>query len=120
MWAVRQGLRNGSIYSPYGYEFSDPSHHLMPPAVWEKRRSSYQTEKGVPYSPELYTDRAQATLRASLAGLQEAVADGSVWIGRKDLYFRRDEAEDVRLTASIWPSHDSIDRLEESSCPLCC
>jgi hypothetical protein len=34
-------------------------------------------------------------LRASLAGLQEAVADGSVWIGRKDLYFRRDEAEET-------------------------
>jgi hypothetical protein len=26
-------------------------------------------------------------------GLQEAVAAGEVWVGRKDLYFRRDDAE---------------------------
>jgi hypothetical protein len=101
VWAVRQGLRNGSIYSLYGYEFSDPAHHLMPPAMWEKRRSRYQTEKSIPYSPELYTDRAQAALRAALAELQDAVADGSVWIGRKDLYFRQDEAEETHRTFPI-------------------
>ena len=92
-WAVRQGLRNGSLYSKYGFEYSDPARHLMPPALWEQRRSSYQFEKDLPTSNHLYIERAQAALRASLAGLQEAVAAGEVWVGRKDLYFRRDEAE---------------------------
>jgi TnpA family transposase len=91
--AIRQGLRNGTLYSPYGEEFSDATHHLMPPAVWETRRGSYQLEKSLPQQPERYTDRAQAALQASLAGLQDAVAAGDVWIGRKDMYFRRDEAE---------------------------
>jgi hypothetical protein len=92
--AVRQGLRNGSLYSPYGEEFADPTHHLMPAAVWQTRRGPYQLEKSLPQRPEQDTDRAQAALQASLAGLQDAVATGDVWIGRKDLYFRRDEAEE--------------------------
>ena len=92
--AVRQGLRNGTLYSPYGEEFSDPAHHLMPTTVWEERRASYQYEKSLPQSPERYTDRAKAALEASLAGLQDAVTAGDVWIGRKDLYFRRDDAEE--------------------------
>jgi len=92
--AVRQGLRNGSLYSPYGEEFSDPAHHLMPQTVWQARRGPYQLEKSLPQRPEQYSDRAQAALRASLARLQDAVVAGEVWIGRKDLYFRRDEAEE--------------------------
>jgi TnpA family transposase len=66
----------------------------MPPAVWSRRRTAYQFEKALPYHPTQYTDRAQAALQTSLAGLQEAVAVGDVWIGRKDLYFRRDEAQE--------------------------
>lgn len=92
-WAVRQGLRNGSLYSKYGFEHSDPTRHLMPADVWKERRRGYQLEKDLPTAGPLYIERAQAALRASLAGLQEAVAAGEVWIGRKDLYFRRDEAE---------------------------
>src|SRR5208282_6939337 len=53
----------------------------------------YQLEKDLPNAEHLYTDRAEAALRASLSGLREAVAAGEVWVGRKDLYFRRDEAE---------------------------
>jgi hypothetical protein len=92
-WAVRQGLRNGSLYSRYGFEYADPASHRMPPDTWKARRSGYQLEKDLPNAEHLYTDRAEAALRASLAGLQEAVAAGKVWVGRKDLYFRRDEAE---------------------------
>jgi hypothetical protein len=66
----------------------------MPPAVWEKRRTSYQIEKSLPLYPDKYTARAEAALQASLAGLEDAVAGGDVWIGRKDLYFRRDAAEE--------------------------
>ena len=47
-WAVRQGLRNGSLYSKYGFEYSDPARHLMPADVWKERRSSYQLEKDLP------------------------------------------------------------------------
>ncbi len=92
-WAVRQGLRNGSLYSKYGFEYADPASHWMPPDIWKVRRSGYQLEKDLPNAEHLYTDRAEAALRASLAGLREAVAAGDVWVGRKDLYFRRDEAE---------------------------
>ena len=92
-WVVRQGLRNGSLYSKYGFEFADPASHWMPPDIWKTRRSGYQLEKDLPNAEHLYTDRAEAALRASLAGLREAVAAGDVWVGRKDLYFRRDEAE---------------------------
>jgi hypothetical protein len=92
-WAVRQGLRNGSLYSKYGFEYADPASHWMPPDIWKVRRSGYQMEKDLPNAEHLYTDRAEAALRASLGGLREAVAAGEVWVGRKDLYFRRDEAE---------------------------
>jgi hypothetical protein len=93
-WAVRQGLRNGSLYSKYGFEYTDPARQLMPLDTWKQRRSGYELEKDLPKTEDLYIERAQAALRASLAGLQEAVAAGNVWIGKKDLYFRRDEAED--------------------------
>ena len=92
-WAVRQGLRNGSLYSKYGFDYADPSSHWMPPETWKVRRSGYQLEKDLPNAEHLYTDRAEAALRASLSGLREAVAAGEVWVGRKDLYFRRDEAQ---------------------------
>jgi hypothetical protein len=36
-WAVRQGLRNGSLYSKYGFEYSDPARHWMPAEVWRER-----------------------------------------------------------------------------------
>ena len=93
-WAVRQGLRNGSLYSRYGFEYADPTGHLMPADVWKQRRGSYQLEKELPNTDHLYIERAQAALRASLGGLQEAAAAGEVWIGHNDLYFRRDEAEE--------------------------
>ena len=92
-WAVRQGLRNGSLYSKYGFDYADPSSHWMPAEIWKGRRYGYQLEKDLPNAEHLYTDRAEAALRAGLSGLREAVAAGEVWIGRKDLYFRRDEAE---------------------------
>jgi hypothetical protein len=74
VWAVRQGLRNGSLYSKYGIDYADPSSHWMPAEIWKVRRSGYQLEKDLPNAEHLYTDRADAALRASLAGLQEAVA----------------------------------------------
>jgi hypothetical protein len=59
-WAVRQGLRNGSLYSKYGFEYSDPARQLMPPDIWEQRRSSCQHEKDLPTADHLYIERAQA------------------------------------------------------------
>jgi Domain of unknown function (DUF4158) len=80
---VRRALRNGSLWSPYGYEFSDPEQNLMPVTVWQQQAQTYRARKDLPMSPVTYTDKIQAALRASLAGLEEAVADGSVWIGRR-------------------------------------
>ena len=93
LWGVRRGLRNGSLWSPYGFEFSDPAHNLIPVQVWEQQREAYRARKGLPFLPESFTDKAQSALRAALAGLEEAVADGSVWVSHKDLYFPRDLAE---------------------------
>jgi hypothetical protein len=76
---------------PDGFDYADPSSHWMPPEIWKERRSGFQFEKDLPNAEHLYTDRAEAALRASLSGL--AVAAGDVWVGRKDLYFRREEAE---------------------------
>jgi hypothetical protein len=92
---VRRALRNGSLWSPYGYEFSGPAKNLMPQPVWQQQSQTYRARKDLPSCPIAYTDRVQAALRAGLAGLEEAVADNSVWIGRKDIFFRRDEAERV-------------------------
>jgi Domain of unknown function (DUF4158) len=100
VWAVRQGLRNGSLYSKYGFDYADPSSHWMPPETWKVRRSGYQLEKDLPNAEHLYTDRAEAALRASLSGLREAVAADEVWVGRKDLYFRRDDS--CRLCYLSW------------------
>jgi TnpA family transposase len=65
----------------------------MPATTWQQQAQSYRERKDLSSSPIAYTDKVQATLRASLAGLEEAVADGSVWIGHKDIYFPRDPAE---------------------------
>jgi hypothetical protein len=81
LWGIRRALRNGSLWSRYGYEFSDPEQNLMPVTVWQQQAQAYRARKDLPLSPVAYTDKVQAALRASLAGLEEAVADGSVWIG---------------------------------------
>ena len=47
-WAVRQGLRNGSLYSKYGFDYADPSSHWMPAEIWKGRRYGYQLEKRPP------------------------------------------------------------------------
>lgn len=95
LWSVRRSLRNGSLWSPYGDEFSDPARNLMPVKVWQMEASGYRFRKGLPVSPNAYTDQVQAALRAALAGLQDAVAADTVYIGHKDLYFARDEAESL-------------------------
>jgi hypothetical protein len=65
-WAVRQGLRNGSLYSKYGFDYADPSSHWMPAEIWKGRRYGYQLEKDLPNAEHLYTDRAEAALCAGL------------------------------------------------------
>lgn len=90
---VRRSLRNGSLWSPHGDEFSDPARNLMPAAVWQSSGAGYRFRKNLPKDPEAYTDRVQAALRGALAGLEEAVANDAVYIGHKDLYFARDPAE---------------------------
>jgi len=93
LWAVRKSLRNGSLWSRHGEEYSDPACNLMPIKVWHAQAHAYQYRKHLPSDPRLYTEQVQAALRAALTGLQDAVASDAVYIGRKDLYFPRDEAE---------------------------
>jgi TnpA family transposase len=93
LYGVRRALRNGSLWSPYGDEFSDPARNRMPAPIWQQRAPSYRLRKDLPSCPQMYTDKVQAALRAALAGLEGAVSDKSVWIGRRDVFFRRDEAE---------------------------
>ncbi len=92
LWGIRRALRNGSLWSPYGDEFSDPARNLMPVAVWQQQSYGYQFRKGLPRTAEVYTDQVQGALGAALTGLQDAVARDAVCIGYKDLYFARDEA----------------------------
>jgi len=47
-WAVRQGLRNASLFSKYGFDYADPSSHWMPVEIWKERRSGYQFERTSP------------------------------------------------------------------------
>jgi TnpA family transposase len=105
LWGVRRALRNGSLWSPYGYEFSEPATNLMPPTIWQQQSRTYCARKDLPSCPVAYTDRVQAALRAALAGLEEAVADNSVWIGRRDICFRRDEAERVPEGLDLAQAH---------------
>src|SRR5580704_2759386 len=93
LWGVRRALRNGSLWSPYGDEFSDPARNRMPLPIWQQQAPSYRLCKDLPSSPQLYTDKVRAALRAALVGLEDAVADKSVWIARRDVFFQRDPAE---------------------------
>ena len=102
---VRRSLRNGSLWSPYGEEFSDPARNLMPVTVWQSSAAGYRFRKNLPQDPEAYTDQVQAALRGALAGLEEAVANDAVYIGRKDLYFPRDLAERLPDGLDLVQSH---------------
>ena len=124
VWVVRQGLRNGSLYSKYGFDYAYPASHWMPPQTWTAPRSAYEFEANLPNAEHLYTDRAEAALRASLSGLQQAVAAGDVWVGRQDMYFRRDEAEVQPVgveQAQIDPPGESTytERSDAYSCRRC-
>ena len=54
---VRRSLRNGSLWSPYGQEFSDPACNLMPVTVWQKEAHGYQFRKNLPGGLELAQTR---------------------------------------------------------------
>jgi len=56
LWAVRRSLRNGSLWSPYGDEFSDPARNLMPLSVWRSQAYGYRFRKNLPESAQVYTD----------------------------------------------------------------
>ena len=90
---VRRALRNGTLWSVHGEEFSDPARHLMPEPTWVRSATGYRFRKGLPANPVAYTDQVQAALHAALAGLEEAVERNAVYIGRRDLYFPREPAE---------------------------
>jgi TnpA family transposase len=95
LWSVRRALRNGSLWSRYGDEFSQPLRNIMPADEWRAQAHTYRFRMNIPSTPEAYTDMVQATLGAALAGLQEAVAKDTVIIAYKDLYFPPDEAESI-------------------------
>jgi len=93
LWAVRRSLRNGSLWSPVGQEFSDPAKHRMPDAVWREQAAGYRFRKGLPSAGETYTERVQAALRAGLTALQEAEAGDALYIGRGGFCYARDDVE---------------------------
>jgi TnpA family transposase len=77
----------------------------MPAAHWQQQAAPFRARKDLPGAPAAYTDKVQASLRAALAGLEEAATEGSVWIGHRDIFFRRDEAEIVPEGLDLAQAH---------------
>ena len=116
---MRRSLRNGSLWSPYGDEFSDPARNLMPLNVWQKEGYGYCFRKNLPTTAEAYTDQIQAAIRAALAGLQEAAASDAVYIGRNGFYYPRGDAENYRKGSSL-RKFTYTEKSGGSSCRRCC
>jgi len=89
LWGVRRAPRNGSLWSPYGYECSNPAQNLMPAALWQQKAQSYRDRKDLPTS-------AIATWLEPIVGRRVALP---ISTERARVYarrFRRRRSSDVR------------------------
>jgi len=78
LYALRRGLRNGSVSVDYSFAYRRRESLLIPAEEWEKNKGKYYKALGLPLSSEKFLNKLTAQLQTGLLSLDEAVRAGEL------------------------------------------
>jgi TnpA family transposase len=95
LFALRQALRNGSVWITHSLAFRQRNALLIPETEWASHRRRFYDQLGMPMHVAHYTPQLVANLEAGLASLAEAVEAGVVVVDATGIHLSALEAEDT-------------------------
>lgn len=95
LFALRQALRNGSVWLEHSLAFRQREAMLIPEAEWTTHHRRFYAQLGLPLDAAHYTPQLLATLEAGLVSLAEAVDVGVVSVDDRGLHLKALDAEET-------------------------
>ena len=86
---LKRALNNSSVTARDSLAHKTVEARLIPPTLWRRDRQRYLRDLAIPDNPELYVQRLEKVLEASMARLAAAVDDGLVRIDEDGVHVPR-------------------------------
>lgn len=80
LWAVRRGLRNGSLWLEHAERYAGRHRLLLPPARWSAARDAFLERRSLPRTADRFLERLTDQVHAGLCAVNEAVTAGELEI----------------------------------------
>jgi hypothetical protein len=80
LWAVRRGLRNGSLWLSHAEQYGGQHRMLLPEPRWATSRDAFLERRALPRTAEAFITRTLDQLHAGLRALEAAAAAGELTI----------------------------------------
>jgi hypothetical protein len=93
--ALRQALRNGSVWLEHSLAFRQRNAMLIPEAEWTTHHRRFYAQLGLPLDAAHYTPQLLANLEAGLVSLAEAVDAGVVGVDDRGRHLKALDAEET-------------------------
>jgi TnpA family transposase len=95
LFALRQALRNGSVWIGHSLTFRQRNEMLIPDTEWTAHHRRFYEQLGLPLLASRYTPQLLASLEAGLASLAEAVEADAIVVDDVGLHLKALEAEET-------------------------
>ena len=102
LWAIRRGLRNGSLWLHCAERYGGGHRLLLPPRRWAATRDSFLERHSLPRTGERFLERLNDQVHAGLCAVNEAVAAGELELGKAGNLHFHSYRDDPRV--SVEPS----------------
>ena len=86
---LKRALNNRSVTAKDSLGHKTVEARLIPPTLWRRDRQRYLRDLSIPDNPELYVQRLETVLEASMVRLAAAVEDGQVRIDEDGVHLPR-------------------------------
>ena len=110
LMTLKRSLRNGSASTRQSWSHRAPEHVLVPAALWQREGARLVHEMGLPGSREAFVTNLLPALEQSLASLEQAVADETLFVENGRLRIPRlpadpETAEVEQLRAAMFAAN---------------
>lgn len=95
LWALRCGLRNGSIWAEHAHHYGGKHRMLLPERRWNESRDSFLERRELPRTADEFIARTLDQVQSGLLAVKEAAAAGELEIHSSGRLVLRD---DPRIT----------------------
>jgi hypothetical protein len=101
LWALRQGLRHGTLWVKHSLSYRPPEQLWMSMSQWEASRSRCYARLQLPLDADEYLSALLAHLEAGMAALAESIEQGALTVDQRVIRLPALKAEDhpVQLEA---------------------